>query len=302
MRIELPDTQPFAAMLLRGTGRAGGAEVPLATILVKAAYDLVEEGGLRVMVPVVDPDRRDIVVADMGTTRTGPGIGDHDDDPDTPPDAMEMTFLDVTYEADVALEKARTDIVVAGHVDAVPPEGLVLVAGEVWLRRDGAPTDSTDLAGNLFGWMPRLEPGRAITIADDFTPDFANGPVLPPAYDPAFNNVYRRSPGFSTPGDRNTAPLPPGATVSVHRRLDQSDAPYRVALPDTALTARYRVHCGHGPDTPRHWRIGSIGTLNADTLILRPDANAAEILWRASWDWLAEDPAAYRSIQITETG
>ena len=302
MRIELPDTQPFAAMLLRGTGRAGGAEVPLATILVKAAYDLVEEGGLRVMVPVVDPDRRDIVVADMGTTRTGPGIGDHDDDPDTPPDAMEMTFLDVTYEADVALEKARTDIVVAGHVDAVPPEGLVLVAGEVWLRRDGAPTDSADLAGNLFGWMPRLEPGRAITIADDFAPDFTNGPVLPPAYDPAFNNVYRRTPGFSTPGDRNTAPLPPGATVSVHRRLDQSDAPYRVALPDTALTARYRVHCGHGPDTPRHWRIGSIGTLNADTLILRPDANAAEILWRASWDWLAEDPAAYRSIQITETG
>lgn len=302
MRIELPDTQPFAAMLLQGTGRVGGMEVPRATILVKAAYDLVEDGGLRVMVPVADPDRRDIVLADLGTTRTGSGIGDHDDDPDTPPEDMEMTFFDVTYEADVALEKARTDIVVAGHVDAVPPEGLVLVAGETWLRRDGAPTDSSDLAGNLFGWMPRLETGRAIAVADDFEPDFANGPVLPPAYGPAFNNFYRRSPGFSTPGSRNTAPLPPGAVVSVHQRLDQSDTPYRATLPETALTARYRVYCGHGPDTPRHWRIGSIGTLNADTLILRPDANAAQILWRASWNWLAEDPAGYRSIQIMETG
>lgn len=302
MRIELPDTQPFAAMLLQGIGRAGGAEVPRATILVKAAYDLVEADGLRVMVPVADPDRLDIVMADMGTTRTGPGIGDHDDDPDTPPEEMEMTFFDVTYEADVALEKARTDIVVAGHVDAAPPEGLVLVAGETWLRRDGAPIDSSDLAGNLFGWMPRLETGRAIVVVDDFKPDFEDGPVLPPAYDPAFNNFYRRSSGFSTPGSRNTTPLPPGAVVSVHQRLDQSDTPYRAMVPETALTARYRVYCGHGPDKPRNWRIGSIGTLNADTLILRPDANAAQILWRASWNWLAEDPAAYRSIQIVETG
>ncbi|MBE3638370.1 DUF2169 family type VI secretion system accessory protein [Mangrovicoccus algicola] len=286
MRVELPSGRPFGAALAMGTGLRGGAEAMLAAVVVKAAYDLVPDGtGPRRMQPAADPQR-------SAPRLTGAsGSYQHDGD----------TRIDLIAAPDIAIEKARTDILVEGFpspAPALPCEASVTVDGQIWLRRGLGATRGPDLARNLFGRLPPGEGHRDITVPADFVP--APGDLLPAAHSPLFENLYRDADGFTAWPARLSAPLPPGATVAVHLTADASDPGYALRLPATRLAARYRVWCGHGPDRPRHWRIGTIGPLAADTLILRPALHQAEILWRAAWPWAAEPPAHYRSVQILE--
>ncbi len=288
MRIELPSGRPWGAMAMAGTTVTGGERLS-GILVVKAAYRLDgPAGSIREMVEQEDPARHALILADEGF-----GIGD------APPPA-DGGLPDVTREADIAPEKARTDIAVLGWLGT--DQGAVTVAGDIWMARSPGIPPVRDLGRNLFGFHPRTEERR---LLDEDPGAWVKGvdplPVpLPAPYTAAFQNFYRRSDDFSTPGNRNAAPLPAGAVVSVHQAEDASDAGYAFRLPQTALAARYRVWCGHGPDLPRHWRIGQIGALRADTLIVDPANDTAEILWRAAWPWTAEDPATYRSIQILE--
>lgn len=278
MRIEAHAPMPISALVLQGLTQdeTGDTEQQRGALVIKAAYDLIGSG-VREMVPVDDPGRSGIVVQDQGTEFQEDG----------------KTAFDVSYEADVALEKDRTDLVVEKHAAS---QGAVAVDGDIWLQRDVASTER-DLGRNLFGWMPRADVDRRFTDEEEFTP--SEGDRLPSGYSAFFNNFYRRSEGFSTPDDRNEAPLPLGAEVAIHQTTDLTDTAYRFRLPDVSMTARLRRYCGHGPDRPTHWRLVSLSPPSPDTLIVNPEQHQALILWRLSWAWTAFD-ADNRTLQILE--
>ncbi len=290
MIVQTPDTQSFGAAVVSGWTQGGSSETLKNAVILKAAYDLVQDGSNpRVMVPTDDETRVEIIFADAGFEFDQDG----------------STALDVTYEADIALEKTRADIVVQGFMPdgTNPVDGSVLVNGSQWLVRS-AVVRSRDTERNLFGFQPRMEFSRKISVDENFVPDEGN--LLPPAYNSSFNNFHRNGGditfGFFTLGVQLAAELPSGGLVELHQTTDQSDTAYSFRLPVFDLTARYRVYCGHGPDEAPSWRIGPIGPMRPDTLIVAPDSNRATIVWRASWDTDAEAADIYRKIQILRGG
>jgi hypothetical protein len=42
--------------------------------------------------------------------------------------------------------------------------------------------------------------------------------------------------------------------------------------------------------------------MRADTLVLRPDAARAEVIWRANWPWDDEPADRYRAVRVSEGG
>jgi hypothetical protein len=42
--------------------------------------------------------------------------------------------------------------------------------------------------------------------------------------------------------------------------------------------------------------------MRADTLLLRPDAGRAEVIWRAIWSWNDEPADTYRAVRVSEGG
>lgn len=320
MIIQTPDIQPFGAAVVTGLVQSGTTHTRRTTVVLKAAYDLVAVGaGPRRMAPATDPVRSAIAFADEGTyffTATDLAISDAVVPPDSfglkpPPsddedpipiftfdgsefilsevalDLKRSLIFDQTYEADIALVKARTDIVVRGFLSA-PSAGAVVVDTDIWLRRTLGTPAGPDTNRNLFGWQGRSESPRW-DVDDGHIEEKSTA---------RFSNVYRRGTGFSTPGHRNTALLPSQARIDVHKSTDLSDTPYSFILPRLDYDARYRVYCGHGPDEAPYWRIGAIGAMRPDTLIVEPDADTAIILWRASWAPDAEPEDSYRAVQI----
>jgi hypothetical protein len=298
MIVQLPAAPHLAAASLTGWTRRvpGAAAVLRGAVVLKAAFDLAPDpqagaGAPLIMVPATDPARAAIMFSDKGAPITD-GNGD-------------VIGFDLRYEADTALEKARTDIVVEKWLDD-DLGGCVLIDGAIWMQRMNGlnPASGHDAARNLFGWMSKSEEPRQIK-----TPQTA-GTALPAAYDARFNNVYRRSTGFNTPEDRNTAPLPAGGTVRICRRHNCGDdtSPFTFRLPaNLSYTARLRAYCGHGPDTARFWRIAADIPLVPDTLIAEPgpaDASGprATVLWRANWDYTSESPDTWRLIQVLPGG
>jgi hypothetical protein len=89
----------------------------------------------------------------------------------------------------------------------------------------------------------------------------------------------------------------PGQRVTV--RKASADA-LSVTLSIPTLSALYRAWCGDGPDKALYWTRKSLGPMRADTLILRPDAGKAEVIWRATWHWADEPADRYRAIRVTE--
>lgn len=286
MILQTPDPEAFGAALVTGWTQLGIDESFKGAVILKAAYDLTDPGGGDPfgMALAGDPARAAVVYADEGDPLLNGGGNPVD--------------FDLRYEADIALEKERTDIVVAGYVSGTT-DGAVVIGGQQWMRRDTSVVKVNDAARNLFGWQSKPSDLRRISVPSDFEPE--PGDQLPPNYGPLFNNFYRRGDGFSTPANRNTQPLPAGAVVEVHKSADASDAaPFRFVLPALAYHARYRAYCGHGPDEAPHWRIGQIGALRPDTLLVWPDALQATILWRTTWAWDAAPGETYRKIQIFE--
>lgn len=284
MIIATPDDRRYGAASLAGVTQpaAFGAETARGVLLVKAAFDLVDSGGIALEMRMRrDSPLAQIVYSDGGTLFVQDG----------------EQVLDVTYEADIALEKSHADIVVEGHMPgADPASGLVLVGGAEWLRRTAVGL-SRDTARNLFGWQPRMALGRAIAVDEDFEPDFEHADVLPPQYNAHFNNVHRRGDGFTA---SSGVSLPPGALVEIFQTTDQSDTAFALRLPDIMLTARLRSYCGHGPDAAPYWRITPLGAVPADTLIVSPDAARALMLWRLGWPADLRPADTHRKIEIFE--
>jgi hypothetical protein len=258
------------------------------------------------MTPANDPARSEVVFADQGVILFDDGVV-HEIAVDnliredggavffeaggSIHPIAEATGFDLRYEADSALAKQRTDIVVAGY-RAHAANSTVTVSGSVWMRRAAIVTDDRDTDRNLFGWQPRAVAPR----------HFPGAPEEPESPDlgPISNNFYRRDTGFSTPGNNNAAPLPSAGEIEIRKPGAPGDGLFAFALPDLAYHARYRVYCGHGPDEAPYWRIGEIGSLRPDTLIVWPGELRATILWRAAWEWGAEPAEHYRKIQILE--
>ena len=82
------------------------------------------------------------------------------------------------------------------------------------------------------------------------------------------------------------------------RKADADALSVTLALPQ--LTALYRTWCGDGPDKAPYWTRVRLGAMRADTLILRPDAGRAEVIWRAVWPWTDEPADRYRAIRVSE--
>lgn len=285
MSVQLPPGAPLGALLLRGWTRRAGEAAPVLrdVLVVKGAYDVVAgEGGTHRAVPVADPARVEPAVGDTGSVvvQAGDEVG-----------------FDLVAEADTALEKARTDVVVEGRL-AGATGGEVRIDGAVWLRRADTGDTTRDLGRHLFGRLPRSDAPRR-SDATDFDP--AASP-LPATYSPAYNNMYRRGGAFSTPGDRNTAALPSAGLVEVFRTPDASDAPFTVRLPDLALRARLRAWCGHGPDEPPFWQLVDEVEPVPDTLVLAPDAGTASVVWRGGWRSDLVPVDRWRSIQVLPQG
>ncbi len=283
MIVQVPDDQAYGAAVLTGWTRAtqGGTARESGAVVVKAAYDLVAAaGGSRQMVLAGDPERAAIAYADEEAT-----FG---------PDGKLIAF-DPVREADTAMEKARTDIVVARHV-AGATGGAVRIDGDVWIRRTDKPAGAgDDVDTNLFGWLPRGENPRAIKDDPPFDKDID---VLPAQYWAGVNNFHRRGGAFSTPGGHIGASLPSGGAVEIFQTADQSDTAYAFTLPDLQLVVRLRVYCGHGADEAPHWRIAQAIAMDPDTLIVAPDIGQATILWRANWPWAIEPADTYRKLQV----
>jgi hypothetical protein len=273
-----PATTHLAAISLTGwTRRAGdGGPVLRGALVLKGRFSLDapagDPGAPLVATPAAAPE---LVLADRGSVVTG--------------------GYDLVYEADIALEKEHADVVVQGWRSTVG--GCVGIAGANWLSRpaDTALTADPDTARNLFGWLSRTHPDRAVPVVPKVP--------LPDAYRPRFNHFSRNGAGFTRPA--TTAQLPAGATVTVSRTPcgTPDPSPFTFRLPASlAHTARLRAYCGHGPDKAPRWRIVGEVALIPDSLIVAPAERAATVLWRASWRHDLVPDEQWRAVDVLAGG
>jgi len=285
MKLELPSGRPYGALFAVGFRKSDSDAVEqIGSVIVKAGFLLTNSTGAdsHELVPNPNAAASALVLADQGT------LGEDG--------------FDVTRENDVAPFKPLSDIVVEGFLaDLDAPSGAELrVDGEVWLTRSGPASSDlcADHERNLFGYQPRaLAPrdGAAGTL-----------PAGPPSralrledlvgYDNVALNFHRRGDGFTASAAVGPQ-LSNGQRVTVHKAGTEA---FSLTLAIPSLTAMYRTYCGHGPDKAPYWKRHSLGAMRADTVILKPDASRAEVLWRATWPWRAEAVESYRAIRVTE--
>ena len=276
----LPDPGTYGAAVIQGLSATGDVHRRGAVVL-RGAFDLVEDGsGVRAMRLADDAARFGLVTADRGSGASGD--------------------FDLLQESDFSVEKALADIMVEGFIGVEhggEHGGAVKVNGAVWRQRIAnlpLAARNADTGRNLFGWHRRTETGRSLTGAGDSVPKN----TLPLGYSALFNNAYRRSTGFSAPALQ--AGLPPGALVQVYQTPDASGAAYALRLPAGSYSARLRSAGLDCPDQPKRWAVTATFPLQPDTLILRPNANQAEIVWRADWRWSEFDEKRLRAVQILQ--
>lgn len=329
MLVDLPAPGAYAALVLAGLTQTGANEQAEMAVVLKAAYDMADDGsGVHDLVPAADPARAALVLADEGrhlyTTKSGnefqvpagafgvepPGSQNpekpyfdfggsrHYIDELSPPESLEF---DLVREADLALDKAVCDVVVESLAGPAPVSGAVRVDGAVWLTRSPETPTRRDTGRNLFGWQGRGEKPRSDVLADSY--DQTTDGAIPTGDTADFNNVYRRSTGFHAPGSLDLTAVPAGALVEVFRNETATGTPAVVArLPGLVMGMRLRVYCGHGPDLAPRWRIVPRADLTPDTLVLRPAAGTAEILWRGHWPAALHPRDRYRAVQIRAGG
>jgi hypothetical protein len=331
MRVDLLSPGPYDALVLRGAPSDAADAPEQMAVVLKGAYDLVEEAPAEYrMEPAADPSAAALIVADDG--RCLYPNPDHDSDHPDPaiprfveiptsafgsvprPDGTERFFFrlgtdqlwvdevgedlvyDLKREADLAMGKSVADVVVHGW--GASTDAAVVVDHHTWLTRD-LPEDLAlhaddyppDVTRHVFGWQARGEGARAQAAED--------GDAV------AHANVYRRTTGFGSP-HLGTA-LPSAGLVEVHTdshdpTASDGEPALSVRLPDLDVGLRLRVYCGHGPDEAPRWRIVPRDDLVPDTLVLRPGQHRAEICWRQRWSLADQDPDSYRSVQIRAGG
>ena len=278
----LPAPGSYGAAVISGPSLTGGPH-DRGAVLMRAAFDLLGDGsGPRQ--PQLSPagDRFALAMQDRFA------------DP-------QQCNVDLIYESDFVLEKEKVDILVQGFLGP-DSDGCVKVDHEIWLRRinpthsdasepgEPPPFRAVDIQRNLFGLHGRTESGRRLGSGT-----LASG--LPSNYSAMFNNFYRRSSGFSAP--QLQASLPSAGLVEIFHHANGHGVPaYALRLPATKFKARLRVAGPDCPDQPKRWAVAALLDLKADTLILRPEAHQAEMVWRAGWSWNDVEPSRFRGVQI----
>jgi hypothetical protein len=297
VKIELPATQPYTAMFVVGARLSGTTEQTIGAVIVKCGFTLVAGTGGDTHALAPAPAPVPLVLADQGTPFADPADG-----------------IDVAREADIAPFKPHADVVVEGFRAGLTITGAELrVGGTTWLTRaedlnvDGvldsadtgnlSPASRADRNRHLFGYQPRTEAPRQSEAAAD-PDDRPKSLAQFDHYANSFLNAHRRGGGF-TASSAIAPALSNGQRITV-RKAGADALSLTLALP--SLSALYRTWCGHGPDAPPYWTRRPLGPMRADTLILRPDAGTAEVLWRTDWPWNAEPPSRYRAIRVTEGG
>lgn len=311
MNLQLPDPKSYGGAVLSGwtVTAEDGPETLSGAIIVKAAYDISgATGGTGTMTRSTDASRFAIAFEDIGIkTVDTKGTTDPKDDV--------VTAFAYQRDSDIALQKARADIAVQGWGgNGTAVSGQVTVDGSVWFSRAANAHDTDDdhglkdIKANLFGWHARSEEGRKLDVPGTFKSAFPEEPgdvpdTLPPEFVPKFNNFYRRNPGtFTSIPAAQAQVLPSGKTVRVSRKENGAETIYAFALPELGMKARLRAWCGDCPDRPERWCIKGMIALAADTLVVDPVSNRAEILWRGRFNWNGADgkPVEWRLAQVME--
>jgi len=304
MKIELPVTRPYGALFAVGNRKVNGATEEIGSIIVKAGYLLSAGSGTdsHVMTPDADGAASELVMTDQGTFPNGSAGG-----------------MDVTREADIAPFKPLADIVVEGFRAGLNLMGAELrVDNVLWITRSEPDPallaiQLADRGRHLFGYQPRNltprvnEAGNPLSapVPDPLEPEdfpLRDTTVLSDIvnYNNRVLNYHRRggSGGFlASPAIAST--LLVGQRITLHKA---GAVALSVTLPLPPLNALYRTWCGHGPDEPPYWTRIHLGAMRADTLILRPDAGRAEVIWRANWPWADQPVDRYRAVRVTEGG
>ena len=280
MQLILPEGEGWRGAVIRGLRRGSPGGDAVWSLVIKRVYRRVS-GDL-----VPDADGEDLRVAD------------------------DVAGDDVVHEGDLAITKPASDIVVRGHRSAgaaTVQGGRVRVNGATRLIRDadGIEGDDGDAARHLFGFEPRGSSVRAAAAGTWPEPESEMPPVPPPPppphplpddYSDDYQRYQRRSGGFSgTP----LAALPRSGRVEVFQTQDASDTAWEVFYTLPALDARHYTWCGHGPDRASRWCGAAAGELVADTLLVSPDDDTAEILWRAVWPVADHPTERYRRLVVS---
>jgi hypothetical protein len=294
MNVELPRTRPYDALFVVGTRLAADERVEqIGSIIVKAAYRLESTTGAdthRMRPDTEHPEASRLVLSDDIVVETS----------------------DVAREADIAPFKPESDVVVEGFMAGLDADGAqVHVDGTWWLKRiedrdEDGDVDDEDIEGlperglrdrarHLFGYQPRAEEPRKsdATAASGAKPRSLDEFTV---YHDRFLNYHRRGGNFEASA-AVANPFASGQRLTV-RKADQEAFALTLELPP--LHALYRTYCGHGPDEPPYWTRIRLGAMRADTLILLPDAERAEVIWRAVWPWHDAAVDRYRAVRVTE--
>lgn len=196
-------------------------------------------------------------------------------------------------EGDTAIRKRNGDVIVLGaHND----HGRVSLGGTTWLERNGAAGSDVDLGRNLFGWHPkhasvRYNDARMLTSEPDAPGDRLD----------RFFNARRRQ-GAPVTTSRQAA-LPDSAAVAVRHgpSFDVAVLDFSYAFPALTLTL-FLAEPGV-PDREERWCPHDFGTLDLDTLVIRPAAPATvSAVWRQSWPLAAAAPDRLRRAHVAEGG
>ncbi len=107
------------------------------TVIVKAAYDLISQGSSpRIMNRVATAQRHAITFQDSGSTVT-------DTQATADPADDKVVGFNITREADIALQKARADIVVKGWGEEGAAGEIRVDGCQLVLPAKGAPHPTT---------------------------------------------------------------------------------------------------------------------------------------------------------------
>lgn len=203
------------------------------------------------------------------------------------------------YESDLAAFKPEADLIVLGYDGAA--DVVAAVDGADWLKRT-IPAGAADKAA--FGWESRADPGLRKAAAGTIVvpprpvpPDTPPTTTLPPDFDNAFYNAFRRDAVILVNGVRAPASFVLPDPRSVIRLTRTAGPGYQVQLRGDVASAVLSTSDSATDDASRWLRTAVPMTL--DTILLEPDVDRCELLWRGAWPFDDAPIESYRALTVT---
>lgn len=287
METRFPDITGVKGLFLPGFIKAGGAIRKVGSVIVKRSYDI--DGGA--LVPTEND--KELTLSDelKYFESDGDDVGreDAEDDAD---------IVLVHAESDLAPFKPLADLVVRGaykmgeNAAEKAVKSQALVNGDIWFERDHSTFDL-----DMFGWAPKVGPSPSPPpqrsdcngTYEGETPIFS----LPDDFDNCFYNGHNRS--FRSGASMDY--FDKNAEVEVRRDIDDDNTFLTFNLGEDTPVAAYFHHCGHGRDEASRWCRVMV-PFNLDTVIVHPDSNRCQLLWRGHWDFSAHPVEHYRLLTV----